>query len=761
MRVILMFTLGFTLSLGLMLWEGNPFLVLLTATTLFTLAFHFCRLGPLKPCLLVIGVGGIFACAYLFCYHAIFYESVAEYYGETIFLQGEIVEFPEETLYGYSAMIEANLEGKKVLTQIYLDNQAENLRVGDKISVSALLYAPDESFSGEPTRYYQGMGVQLRGVAKGDLTVEQWVDFPWRFAPDYLALWLKGNFQTYFSQEDSGVLIALCLGDKSGLSDSLSNAVERAGLAHVVAVSGMHLSFLVGMIRVMVPSGKKYTAFLVIFTGVLFFLVTGASLSTARALIMLILLYLAPFFRRGRDDFTALSLALLVILLVNPYSVCHVGLQFSVCSVAGILLFAEVWTTKMMHFFKLSYKKKGFFFGKFACSVVSVTLSATLITVPLTAMYFSTVSLVAPLANLCCLWVVTYLFAAAFIFGVFSGIFPVVAPFLALFLLPFLDFFFFMVPMLGNQVFSAVTTDSFYYQSWLIFVYAVLVWCLFYGKSPKKIDNYWISPCCAVVITFCVVAILHSESRFAHAMTIEVLDVGQGQCVIVTMGDYTVMADCGGSAFLDVGDLAAKYLEGLGRNHLDFLVLSHVHRDHAEGVLTLLDRVSVDCIAMPDYDSELSLKDEIISKALANGSDLWMIESETSVDLGESGEIRLFPSPNLSSENEAGITLLLTCGEDDFLLTGDISGTTEMMLLELYDFPDIELLMVGHHGSRFSTSSLLLDTLSPEIALISVGKGNSYGHPTDEVLIKLEERGIYTYRSDITGNLGFYIPKGG
>ena len=230
------------------------------------------------------------------------------------------------------------------------------------------------------------------------------------------------------------------------------------------------------------------------------------------------------------------------------------------------------------------------------------------------------------------------------------------------------------------------------------------------------------------------------------------LDVGQGQSVVLHSDGKTALVDCGSSnTFVSAGDAAADYLQSAGEQELDYLVLSHYHADHINGVETLLSRMAVDTLVLPDTEDASDQEQEILQLAAKYRIHVLSVSETQRLSFGEAA-LTVYPPLGKGSTNEEGLTVLCTAGTFDVLLTGDMDSDTETLLIDSYDLPDIEMLMVGHHGSRYATSTELLEAVTPEIAVISVGS-NSYGHPTDAALYRLSDEDISVYRTDLQGNI--------
>lgn len=230
---------------------------------------------------------------------------------------------------------------------------------------------------------------------------------------------------------------------------------------------------------------------------------------------------------------------------------------------------------------------------------------------------------------------------------------------------------------------------------------------------------------------------------------ITVLDVGQGQCILLQSEGRNYLVDCGSYSESYAADRAAGMLLSQGITRLDGVILTHFDSDHAGGVAYLLTRVSADYLFLPDCPDE----DET-SQALYSYTEgaVQTVMKDMVVSFGNT-KISIIPSKTASSNNESGLAILFQTKNCDILITGDRSEKGELELIEHMTLPELEVLIVGHHGSKTSTCRELLIKTSPEIAIISVGADNSYGHPADEVLQRLEKFGCKIYRTDLSGTI--------
>ena len=184
------------------------------------------------------------------------------------------------------------------------------------------------------------------------------------------------------------------------------------------------------------------------------------------------------------------------------------------------------------------------------------------------------------------------------------------------------------------------------------------------------------------------------------------------------------------------------------------MVLTHYHEDHASGLGELLARVEIGELLLPqlsESEDQGTLQTEVLSLAEKYGVPVTYVEEPYCETMGEA-ELTVYPPLAEGDVNEEGLTILCTAGDFDVLITGDMSGSTEKLLVETYDLPDIEALVVGHHGSKYATTEELLEAVTPEIGVISVGE-NNFGHPTAEAMDRMAWQGMTLYRTDLQGNI--------
>lgn len=667
----------------------------------------------------------------------------------TVEMEAVVTQWPEETDYGARVQIKGGEVGeRKVNALFYGEEDLLTLRPGDRIATIAYC-TPANRIAGEESLYYAGQGILLQMEGHGEITFIRQEGLSLRYGLTILAGKVMDQIDQLYPEREAGFLRALLMGDKTGLEDVDQNHFNRVGLGHVVVISGFHVSVLVGFLTLFLnPKRKGHVAaiFLVLLA---FCLMTGSDPGTVRAAVLCALAMTAPLLGRSYDSLTGLCAALLLLLAVNPYAVANAGLQFSFLSTLGILTFGQRWNKAWL----AGVPKKGKRWAAPWIGCAAISLSAMVFTVPLSGLYFGRFSLIAPLANLCTEWAVILAFVGGAVSVLAGAVFlPLGQALAALVALP-VDYFYWFSQQASGLGLASVDLDRGYYALWSLFAYGILILCLAWpGKGKRPI-----LPVCACAVTLCLSALLTTKTVQRHDLTFTLLDVGQGQCAVVTSGNARAMVDCGGTR--DPGDNGATYLQSIGSSRLDLLVLTHFHEDHAGGVLELMDRVKVGAIAAPDVDRDSALRQAIEARAAEEGVPIHYITENTLVTLGRAQLTLYSPVEGGGDSNEQCLSVLCAANGWEALLTGDMPLEGEARLAAREDLPQVEVLVAGHHGSKYATGEVLLEETDPEVVAISVGY-NSYGHPAPEMLARVRAQGAELYRTDYHGGITFTAPDG-
>ena len=383
----------------------------------------------------------------------------------------------------------------------------------------------------------------------------------------------------------------------------------------------------------------------------------------------------------------------------------------------------------------------------------------TVFTFPLLAVHFGYITLLAPVINILCLWAISLLFVGGFAVCAVGLVLPTPASWLAAVLSCLVRYIAFVVEYAAKLPITALYMENKYAPAWLLTSYALFI-AYFLLRRKKKISVFAPSALCLAML--CGVLALTGRDMRSDTGTISVMDVGNGQCIAVTEGESVVVIDCGSYGVTqNAGSMLSSYLRAGGRYDIDYLMLTHLHSDHTTGVVRLLNLMNVNTVILPDNAEDTNgddVLDDIIAACEENGTKIVYITRDTEFT---AGAIRLsvYESSERGRRAESGIMSTVSIGDYDMLVTGDVEKVVERELVSLHDLTDTELLIVPHHGSKYSTSDELLSELRPETAVISTGY-NRYGHPTKETLDKLNEYGVNVLRTDELGRIVLHVASG-
>ena len=654
-----------------------------------------------------------------------------------------LLEYAVPTDYG--AKVTVKLEGYPLGKVVYYGGEdLLDLRPGQ--TVTAQVKFQDAARLREDTiTNFTSQGVFLLAYQRGEDAVygEGSAGSP-RWWPARAARAMQDHVAELFDGDEAAFLSAILTGDTSGLSEEARSDLSEAGLSHILAVSGMHCGFLMTLILLVTGRHRRrLLAALALPILVFYTILTGASPSVVRACIMVLFVLAAPLFQRDSDPPTTLSAALFLILLANPFAAASISLQLSFGAMAGLL-----WLTPRIQDLLLGEKSRGRVYRLLASSL-SATVGAMVFTVPLCAVYFGSLVLISPVSNLLCLTASSAVFML--------GLLAVLASFLWLPLgavigfLPALltKYILWTSGVLASLPYHAVYLTNPYLKYWLVFLYGLFAAAYF--LRPRARRKYAVATVLAAM-SLAVTVWLGAPHYTRSGLDAYVLDVGQGESVLLSSGGQFALVDCGSrNSWYDAGGIAADHLATMGCGTLDYLILTHYDYDHVSGVTELLARTRVGTLLLPDVADDAGMRLQVELAARDHGADIRYVRAETSLPLGRSS-LTIYPPGDVKGDNEQCLAILCTYGDYDLLITGDMNMAAERQLIAEHDLPDIEALVVGHHGSKSSTSEELLEAVTPEVGIISVGD-NSYGHPTEDALRRLVLADVDICRTDKQGTV--------
>lgn len=692
----------------------------------------------------VICLGLSVGVSWCWSYQHFYIQTAGKYDGENIQATLVVSDYSYETDYGVAADGEITLDGKHFRLRIYLTGE-QALSPGDTLTGSFQLRLTTPG-SKQGSTYHQGKGIFLLAYADEGVSFMKTTQVPLRFYPAVLRQKIVSILDSIFSDDVLAFARALLLGDDSLLPYETDTNFKISGIRHIVAVSGLHVSILIAFVYLLSGRKRVLTAALGFPILFLFAAIAGFTPSVVRACIMQGLMIGALLFDQEYDPPTSLAFAVLVMLIINPLTITSVSFQLSVGCIIGIFLFYA-------HIYRYLYQKMGGPKGKTIwckirrgiCAGVAVSVSATIVATPLSAIYFGTVSIVGILSNLLIMPVVSIVFYGIALCCVLGTFWLPGAKFLG-FLVNFLIRYILLIAkIMATPHFAALYTCSIYAILFLIFAY--LLFIIFCWSKEKRPKVFLLCVVSGLVVTLLLSYLAPRLDRYR----VTVLDVGQGQAVLFQTTKGTFLVDCGGDNANTAADTVAAELLSQGITQLDGVILTHYDKDHAGGILPLLSRIPAKKLYLPNMEDSGNIC-KMLQEEYKDSSIL--IKENTEISLG-AHKIYLYPGADERDRNENSVCVLFQAENCDILITGDRNRSGEQALLQQAQLPDLEILIAGHHGAASATSFPLLQATHPEAVIISVGADNKYGHPAEEVLFRLELFGCQVFRTDLDGSILF------
>ncbi len=753
MRKLLIFTLPF--AAGTLLCQfvlHGKWRILVAAAAILTAVLFAARLHGRAKRIVRIGTAGLAAGVIWYTgYAAVFFAPMEALAGGEAEVRVELLDYAEETDSGARCKVKVvspALHGKAM----YYGDRVPLLYLepGDRIRAKIKYYSA-ATLSGEESAYFTSQGIYIRLYASAEQAITGGHAGGFRYLPQRLAKRLQDTAAGLYPADTGGFLTAFLTGERDGLDLRTSGNLSKAGLMHITAVSGLHCGFLITALGYLLLRRQKLTALLGYPVLLLYMVMVGCTPSVIRSCIMVGFALLAPLLNRESDGLTSLSGALLVILAADPFAAASVSLQLSFAAATGILLLSpRVYAALQEYRPRFAWVPRRVW--GLCSGVVSSSLSVMVLTAPLNALYFGELSLISPIANLLVLWMVSWLFSTALIVTVLCSVWTCFVPLAAV---PeyMARYVLWVAGMLAKVPGHSVRFTGPAVTLWLLLVYAMLILCMLSKDRRRKYIIAGIAAAVCLIAARALPVLSVGDSK----LTAVAVNVGQGAATLLHSGDCTVLVDCGSlGGTLGAGKAVLTAMETYGWHSLDQVALTHYHEDHANGLEELFTQIKPGELLVPqlaDSSDQSALQRETLELAEQYGIPIKYVEiARETVDMGEA-VLTIFPPVSEGRANEEGLTVLCTAGEFDLLITGDMASATEQELIDTYLLPDIEVLIAGHHGSKYSNSKAFLEAVAPEVGVISAGAGNRFGHPAQETLGRMESAGMAVFRTDLHGNI--------
>lgn len=525
-------------------------------------------------------------------------------------------------------------------------------------------------------------------------------------------------YKKIINLDNSDYYLAFILGDKTLLSSEIYNSFQSNGISHLLALSGMHINILLLIINMFLKKFKESKR--IIITSIIlivFLILTGLTASLQRATIFYILKNINNKFNLRYSNIKLLFIVAFIILFINPFLIYDLGFIYSFIVCFGIFYYSD------------------FIKGNYVVKLFKLSLVTFLFSMPITIMVNYEVNLSSIFINMLFVpWISLIVYPLSLI----SFIIPILNP-----------LFGFTINITNNMnmLFSKI--------SLIINIpkLSIILIILFYLVLLVRKKKLYI--CLFLILIFGKVIVLFDKNYYVYFF-----DIGQGDASVLVSPHQkeVLMIDTGGKITYEkeewqksnktynISDGVIKFLKSRGITKLDYLIITHGDQDHAGDALNIIKKLNVKKVVL-NNGSTNSLEKKIIN---------------TSVKITNNYNLKYFKVINLNNgfydnENDASLVNYITFLKYKFLFMGDASRSVEEKIIEKYNLFNIDVLKVGHHGSKTSSSKYFVDKIIPKYSVISVGRNNRYGHPHEEALSNLINTKIL--RTDSDGTITFKINK--
>lgn len=637
------------------------------------------------------------------------------------------------------AVSNINLSGftseMKFKSRILWDNELP-VELGDQIEITGIVIPVSEPRN--PTQFNYKAFLESRNIytqIRADSVIQINPDsslFSWISIRKKALKLVDHNFDSITAP----IAKALLLGYKNELEGNTKQAFARAGLSHIMAVSGLHVGLIIAPFWLIIPyfwtkkHGTKIGLALLILILVFYAGLTGFSVSVLRASVMAVLLTYGKLFSKSSDSLNLMGIAALVILLFDPSQLFEIGFQLSFSAVLIILLVLPVIQNVIPYWVRIKW------YGA-PIMVIIISLVVQLGLYPLQAFYFGEVSIISPLANALFVPLLGIIVPLSLLALIISSAIPALGFLInypSLIFLGVLNDFVSFSSQLSQSWFEVQKPGILIFLFWISFVLMIGSW-----RNP---NIKW--KLMAVSLFFVP---LDSALRKLESpkMTVTVLDVGQGDATFLqTPNGKNILIDAGvWSPGSNSGkQILLPFFKENNIQKLDAVFLSHPHADHIGGIKDLINEIDIDTIYNSGFEYESNLYRDYISLADSKDIPVVSLNAGTTIDIDESLLILVLgPEKGKfnNDPNQHSLVLNIIHGENEFLFTGDAGEDQERRLVENYGhLLDTDFLKVGHHGSKTSSELFFLQEVTPEVAVVSVAERNRFRHPHPEAVERLE-----------------------
>ena len=696
-----------------------------------------------------------------------------------------------KTQYGYNVYLKNALINNRECGNIIAYFQSEpDLKIGNKIYLKGKFQQFEVARNKgnfDSKKYYLSIGITTKIAVKEYYVSDDNYDFL-RDKLCTLREYVVGMFSKlcdtngkdkWLYDNKAGIFSAILMGDKTELDQEIKDLYSLSGIAHILAISGLHISligmFLYSLLRKRFSFATSSALTIAVVT--LFAITSGMGIATIRAFVMFILKLIGEILGRKYDYITAISLSALILLADNPFIIINSGFQMSFCAMITITI---IWP-KVVYLINIKSKIANSIvlslcIGIFMNPVIAYnyfqlptySFMLNIIVVPLlgivvisaiagSGMGFLSILMGKTALTPGCLILEVYTFLCENVLKIPGAVIVVGKPTIKIIVLYYMVivFFLFCFTLVRKNYEKDCNIKEMIDENGKKVISSQIIL-----KKQRKFD---------FKIRLAVVGISILSGFFIYytpskGLGIQFMDVGQGDGIFIKADDGTTITIDGGSS--DVKNVA-KYrmipcIKASGTGVIDYAVITHADKDHISGIEEILNMntengLTIRNLVMPHVSYEDEAYDELLTAAKTKGIQVLYIKEGDTMKLGKVEIKCIHPDGKYISDNRNDYSTVLSLKYENFsaLFTGDIPAEIEKSIINKID-NNYTILKVAHHGSKYSSDMEFLKKVMPAYSVISVGEDNSYGHPGTETINKLKSLNSKILRTDLSGEIEIF-----
>lgn len=518
------------------------------------------------------------------------------------------------------------------------------------------------------------------------------------------------------ANKSKGYILAFLYADKSLIEKDVYTKYQEIGVSHLFAVSGMHVSLISIVLLKLLNKIKERKRYIIvsIFLSIYLFL-TNFTISMVRATFQFILFFINKSFKLNIDNSNLVLFLFSILVIINPYNIYNIGFLFSF-----IISFTLIRCSKLIK-------------GKIIVKSLKTSLISFFSSMPVIINNFFEVNFLGIILNIIYIPFVSYIL---FPLSLVTVLFPSLDNILYMFISYFekITDFFSNIKFLS---FSICKMDIFL----IIIYYIIFIYIL---KRKKKLVY-------KIIIVIISLTFLINNGRIVNN-EVSILDVGQGDSTLIRLKNKNILIDTGGNINYDISkNILIPYFKSVGIKKIDYLVLTHGDYDHMGEAINLVENFKVEKVIFNCGEFN-DLEKKLIKVLDKKNTKYYSCIKELNID---DNKLYFLNTKEYDNENDNSNVIYTELNGYKLMFMGDAGIEKEKDILGKYNLSNIDVLKVGHHGSKTSSSRTFIDEINPKYSIISVGKNNRYGHPNKEVLNTLEDSKIY--RTDQDGSIIFKI----